>query len=608
MNHDALRRRRGIVHTPPELARFTATAIDDLLRRKLGVSFGLADPQIRVLDPACGPGAFLAATLEVADGPGPRSLLGVDIDEAAIQSAEALLRPRAVARGLRLELVCEDALASVRPFGTETMGETVVILGNPPWAGRSEHRGDPRSDHLLEDFRRDAEGHRLSERRLGVLSDAYVRFFRWALEVGATTAGGVVVALVTNSSFLDGPVHRGMRSYLLRFFDGIDVLDLGGSALVARGRERDENLFGVRPGAALTIGYRSRATHERSDSADVRFAALRGRRAEKLAILGQEPIETLPFRSLDVRAPHFVFRPSPRSDRTLETFALCDAIPFSREGVQTNRDDFVIAKTREELFERLLRFADGEAFPSLERKPHFDPVLARARLREVLASGSGNDRDSLVRPIAYRPFDDRFFVPLVPLCHRPRPELGVAMALSKFAIVTVRKDRGDVPWAHFGAVRWTPDNCWLSARSSCRTRAFPVFMPDGRPNLADEVRRRFEEAVGSEVDVESFFLFVLATLASSSYREAFGASAKLDYPRVPMPRDHASFLSLVGAGRLLRNAFLSEPAGERSTTVVGHRRLEVSTETVDALDAADAAYRRAFGEDSKGSGPLSVTR
>ena len=39
------------------------------------------------------------------------------------------------------------------------------------------------------------------------------------------------------------------------------------------------------------------------------------------------------------------------------------------------------------------------------------------------------------------------------------------MARSDFALITVRKDRGSVPWTHFGASRHVIDNCFLSSRS-----------------------------------------------------------------------------------------------------------------------------------------------
>src|SRR5205814_302279 len=145
----------------------------------------------------------------------------------------------------------------------------------------------PAMQSLLEDFRRDEHGERLRERKLGVLADAYVRFMRWAAELARCNQAGAVLGLVTNASFLDGPVHRGMRAALARWFDGAYVLDLGGSALLARARGsgvHDGNVFGVRPGVAISFWVR------RAGAASLRRVVLRhtrvwGTTEEKLALL-----------------------------------------------------------------------------------------------------------------------------------------------------------------------------------------------------------------------------------------------------------------------------------------------------------------------------------
>ncbi|MBK6808579.1 MAG: hypothetical protein IPG81_06695 [Sandaracinaceae bacterium] len=62
-----------------------------------------------------------------------------------------------------------------------------------------------------------------------MLSDAYVRFLRWACEAVSVRGRGGVVSLVANASFIDGPVHRGLRAALCRWFEGVSVWDLGGA-------------------------------------------------------------------------------------------------------------------------------------------------------------------------------------------------------------------------------------------------------------------------------------------------------------------------------------------------------------------------------------------
>jgi predicted helicase len=61
------RRAAGIVHTPASLARAVVRVGDELVREQLGLEQGLCDPSLLLIDPACGPGAFLAAALALAE-------------------------------------------------------------------------------------------------------------------------------------------------------------------------------------------------------------------------------------------------------------------------------------------------------------------------------------------------------------------------------------------------------------------------------------------------------------------------------------------------------------------------------------------------------------
>ena len=553
------RREHGVVHTPPELCRYVAARCDASLKRRLG--HGLGHPRVTLVDPACGPGGFFAAALAVSEG-APGRVVGLDRDRAALEAASDVLGAEMHRRAWKLELRSGDALASLDVLDD---ADVLVILGNPPWAGKAATRADL-SESLLEDFRRDADGRRLGERKIGVLSDTYVRFWRWAAE-GARRANAAVVALVTNASFLDGPVHRGMRSALCRWFDSIDVLDLGGSALVAQA-ERDENVFGVRPSVAVTVAER----FDRAPTpAKVRVCTIRGTRKQKLAALG-------------VRDPGFAAIDPSRSWRTVpdhareaypEGWLALDALfPFHREGVQTNRDAVVIDASESRLRARLQSFVLGLRRPDLEAaweaKSHYDPERARLAVQAT---------PECVRPIAYRPWDARFYAAVSPLCHRPRTLLARAMAKSSMALLSVRKDRGERGWRHFGVSRAIPDNCFLSARSSCRTRAFPTHDAEGRPNLGPAAREIC-------ADAERWVAYALAVLASETYQEAFSWLLAQDYPRLPPPSD-GDFAAIASAGHALAALFLDGEPGDEVARV-GHWECPVPSGFGAALERCDA--------------------
>jgi hypothetical protein len=54
-----LRKELGVWYTPPEIVRYMVERVDRLLRDELGISNGLADDQVYVLDPAAGTGSYL---------------------------------------------------------------------------------------------------------------------------------------------------------------------------------------------------------------------------------------------------------------------------------------------------------------------------------------------------------------------------------------------------------------------------------------------------------------------------------------------------------------------------------------------------------------------
>jgi hypothetical protein len=244
-------------------------------------------------------------------------------------------------------------------------------------------------------------------------------------------------------------------------------------------------------------------------------------------------------------------------------------LPFHREGVQSNRDAMVVDHNRERLLERLRAFCRGEDLPELQvaltALHHYDPGRARRSLTEAFTADPDATRGIVLQPLAYRPLDERVFCPVTPLCHRPRPELTQALAHMPAALISVRKDRGDMPWTHAAWAFSTVDNCYLSARSSCRARAFPLRGVDGTPNLSQPLAAALSEVLGQTTEVEDFAHYALCILSAEPYRERWNAELHLDYPRIPMPPTAALFRALAEQGRCL--ATLIANACETSLTL-----------------------------------------
>jgi hypothetical protein len=59
-----LRKQLGVWYTPPEIVKYMVARVDQVLKSDFGRLDGLADPDVFVLDPCCGTGAYLVAVLE----------------------------------------------------------------------------------------------------------------------------------------------------------------------------------------------------------------------------------------------------------------------------------------------------------------------------------------------------------------------------------------------------------------------------------------------------------------------------------------------------------------------------------------------------------------
>jgi len=236
---------------------------------------------------------------------------------------------------------------------------------------------------------------------------------------------------------------------------------------------------------------------------------------------------------------------------------------------------------------------------------HYDPARARRELRRAIDDNAGLLEGLLVR-IAYRPLDTRYFVPIAPLCHRPRPDLARAMNASSFALVVARKDRSAVPWRHIAASADIVDNSFLSTRSSCRARGMPTHGPDGRENLERAAAATLEERAGRSLSAREVACYALARLSEPSYQARYLAWLRADYPRVPLPADERAFASALRHGERLAQAWcapLSQPlaslegAAPHEPLVVGHHRVIERQGKAQAFSRAqsDRATVRAAG-------------
>jgi hypothetical protein len=300
-----LRRELGVWYTPPEVVRYMVARVHQALIDDLGLSLGLADENVHVLDPCTGTGSFLVETIEtiarvLAEHHGDE-FVGEDAKKAAlgrVHGMELLPAPFVIAHmqvGLALDRLGAplDAKAGERarvyltnaltgwvegdehpqlPFpefeaerdaaeAVKRSEPILVVLGNPPYNGFAGVSGREEGG-LVDPYKAGlADNWDITKNKL---DDLYVRFWRVAERRIAEQTGRGVVCFISNWSWLGDPSAVVMRERLVREFDHAYIDALNGDSRETGKKtpdgEPDPSIFstplntaGIQVGTAITL-------------------------------------------------------------------------------------------------------------------------------------------------------------------------------------------------------------------------------------------------------------------------------------------------------------------------------------------------------------------
>lgn len=301
-----MRERRGVYYTPEPVVSYMVRSVDILLKEKFNKPLGLADPEVMILDPACGTGTFLlwifqliyqrfqenpdALTEGLEDrlscGDAARTWSGYVKERLLprIFGFELMMAPYAIAHlklglfleetgytfdsgkrlGVYLTNTLDEALQKSESLFEEFIAEEsdqaaaikrdkpiMLVVGNPPYSGHSANK-NPWIEQLVKDYYK-VDGQPLGEKNPKWLQDDYVKFIRFGQwRIDRTKQG--ILAFITNHGYLDNPTFRGMRRSLEQSFDHIYVMDLHGNTKkkeVAPDGSKDENVFDIQQGVSI---------------------------------------------------------------------------------------------------------------------------------------------------------------------------------------------------------------------------------------------------------------------------------------------------------------------------------------------------------------------
>jgi predicted helicase len=450
-----------------------------------------------------------------------------------------------------------------------------IVIGNPPYSQMSQNLGAQERE-LVAPYRRIGDvpiyerGAITFERNL---QDDYVKFGRLA-EIAVTMAGCGVIGLITNHSFLSNITLRGMRYHLMQTFDRIVELDLHGSSQIheeAPGKIRDENIFDIQQGVAISLWLRRVG---RGVPPLVEYAELWGSRAEKSRRL-LEPNEPQRFSRLSPGPEYYFFvRRDDEVDAEYRTFRkLTDIFNVYGSAITTARDRVVVDFEDAPICDRVSvfqsnAFSDAEVLATLglSESAIWQVSKARKALRGIRAG------DHII-DFAYRPFDQRRLFYDDALVSSPRrPTMQYLGAGSNLALAVCRQ-QGVPGFKHVFVSRILFDEGLVSNRSREKTVCFPLYLTLGpdetmlqgseRPNLRDGLLEEVVAGIIGGDELHGFsaadlFAYVYAILHCPTYRRRYAEGLMRDFPRVSFPRNGKLASQLVGLGEELLDLHLLE--------------------------------------------------
>jgi len=612
------RRQFGVYYTSVEVVSYMISAIDRSLRDHLGTS-GLADEQVKLLDPATGTGTFLLGVIEhvrraveATAGPGAvdgamralaKRIFGFEIlvgpyavahyrlrhalrvsrlnEKIGVYLTDALSEPGAAAVAGTLGLASENLVAERHEAdNVKRRLPILAIVANPPYrrlkVGEVEHLVGDWMNDLWDDLKapvRDAGwGGELNT--FPELSVAFWRWSLWKLFESEDAPGRGVVAFISNGKYVSGRPYAGLRQMMRERFDRIEIIDLHGD--IRRGERAgvagDEGVFDIQVGTAITLaiadGSKAPGTLAQVIYTDC-WAEQLFAREDKLGWL-RDGVETgaRPGGVSVARGRLDDMKPEPFSNG--EWLSLHDSFLFKLSGIETKRDPFVYAPKRQHLEHRLRNFIQFE-----------DPELI-ALFNSTAAKSWHEARAKRFAPTAiikaaYRPFDTRFLYNHISFIDRHRPELQAVWGNNNVALFGMPFGTGAGPavWCH-GSL---PDRHAFSGRGGY---AFPLR--DHRPgygpfNIAPALLEGLAMAYGAAVSAQDAFDAILALLSAKSYTLRFAQDLEDTFPHVPFPADHALFQNAAALGREIRAvqtyarapgaAFLTSAIARVETTPTG---------------------------------------
>ncbi|MDB9357650.1 type ISP restriction/modification enzyme [Nodularia spumigena] len=452
------------------------------------------------------------------------------------------------------------------------------------------------------------------EKNIQPLDDDYIKFIRFAqYQIQKTPKGYGIIGFITNHSYLNGLIHRGMREELLNYFDTLYIMDLHGNSLLKETTPDgnvDQNVFDIQQGVAILIAVREKSepdyfstAHKSRDGvkemAKVWYYDLWGSREDKYQFLESASLNNVDWIELQPTAPNYFFAPKnlDYEDEYKRELSITDIFPLHAAGSQTRRDNVCVDYDKENLINRFSDIAINTNLEELKNKYNIKDTeywsLEKAKLHI-----QENEIESKLLLYAYRPFDNRwvYYNPNIIERGDSRKELmGHLLKGNNIALLSCRQ-QVEPGFHHIFCSEILTERCIVSLKSRELTYVFPLYIyPDTEnqqtnlfiektSNLSPKFLETIKTKLGKTPTPEQIFYYAYAIFHCPTYRTRYAEFLKIDFPRLPLTSNQKLFNSLAEKGEELVNLHLmkSTTLNKLTTTFANQGNNQVSEVTYNS--------------------------
>ena len=638
---------RGVYYTPPAVVKFIVEAVSQILQDDFNLTGGLANSSVKLLDFACGTGGFLfeayqkvlANTIknsltsqELIENHLLKNFYGFEIMVSSYiishlklsqflkEHAYDITSKQNKRIGVYLTNTLENQqniqenffikeLANEAKKAKEIKQDTsiIAIIGNPPYNVSSQN--SLKQNPSLEEFHKNYKPK--DEQKLNI-DDDYIKFIAFAHQKIALAKQGVV-GVIVNNSFLKGLTHRTMRNALMADFEKIYIIDLHGNARINETSPTggpDQNVFNIMQGVCILLLVKNSQITQKG----VFLLDLYGKRAEKLAILPQISLKSLPkleiasfnsaFRGTKWGKTRFIddlsfFSATTKQDAMLEYgnfWGITDIFVECGSGVKTDRDELVIDFEEAKLTQKMQIAFSGDYEKDFATKYNITNSSSYKFADKLKIQDF--DKASITK-IQYRPFDERFIYYKQGFTSRPAFETMQHMLSGENIGLMFRRTSENtmLSWQGIFVINNIGDINFLNAQSYLAPlyvyKSQKQFLEQeilllkkdaslstvDKNNKINKLQEKLATAnqepqkianfspqflamlqsqfAGQNITPQQVLAFIYAQMHSTNYRNQFLELLKIDFPRVNFAVDFKQFLALAKLGEELISCHLN---------------------------------------------------